>query len=390
MGRIVAELTSTPGGVVRVGARIDNGRVSQAPWNPGTATAIGSMPGTDPLEAARIVVGELPDLTPLPELPTRGVGADMIGRTAGLLVDLAVEVVPSGYRVAGRPGGDQRRTVDLLRWDLDAWEQAVAEAGTAPRTVKVQAAGPWTLASSVELERGHRVLTDHGALRDFAESLTEGLVDHVAQIAARTGSPVLVQLDEPMLPAVLQGRLSTPSGYGNVAAVPEPDAQRLLGEVIEKLTAASGNPVVVHCCGRRPPVALMRAAGAGAIGLDASQLGEVTGAFANELGEAWEEGTTLFLGLVPSVDPVSADLSNADPSSKGRSSSESAEDVTLRQVAQPALDLANRLGFGRHVLAQCAVPTPTCGLAGASPAWARRALSLSRDLGRLFLEEAEE
>ena len=83
------------------------------------------MPGTDPREAATIVVGELPVLTALPELPARGVGADMIGRTAGLLVDIAVEVVPSGYRVTARPGRDQRRAIDLLRADLDAFDEAV-------------------------------------------------------------------------------------------------------------------------------------------------------------------------------------------------------------------------------------------------------------------------
>ncbi|CAM05355.1 cobalamin-independent methionine synthase catalytic subunit [Saccharopolyspora erythraea NRRL 2338] len=341
--------------------------MSEAAWEPGTATAIGSMPGTDPVEAARTVVGELPELMPFPELPARGVGADLIGRTAGMLVgDLAVEVVPSGYRVAGRPGHDQQRAVDLLRWDLDAVEQAAAEAG-APRVVKVQAAGPWTLAAGIELMRGHRVLTDHGALRDFTESLTEGLTEHAGQVAARTGARVVVQLDEPSLPAVLNGRLPTPSGYGTVPAVPAPDAQRRLAEVIETLAAATGSPVVVHCCARRPPVALLRRAGAGAIALDATGLGDVTGEFADELGETWEEGTTLFLGLVPSRET----------------------ETTLRQVAQPAFDLATRLGFSRRTLAERGVPTPTCGFAGASPAWARRAIGLTRDLARMFADEAE-
>ncbi|WP_145737731.1 methionine synthase [Saccharopolyspora dendranthemae] len=342
--------------------------MTEAAWGPGVATAVGSLPGTDPVEAARTVVGELPDLMPVPELPARGGGADILGRTAGLLVDLAVEVVPSGYRVAAAPGMDHRRAVDLLRWDLDALEQAVGEAG-APRVVKVQAAGPWTLTAGVELMRGHRVLTDHGALRDFTDSLTEGLIAHVGHVAARTGSRVVVQLDEPSLPAVLKGSLPTPSGYGNVSAVPEPDAQRLLGEVIEKLGEATGSPVVVHCCAPRPPVELLRRAGAGAISLDASRLGDVTGAFADELGETWEEGVPLFLGLVPTAEP--------------------AGQAELRRIAQPAFDLATRLGFSKRTLAERAVPTPTCGLAGASPAWSRRALSLTQDLAKLFADEAE-
>lgn len=337
-------------------------------WGPGIATAIGSMPGTDPVEAARMVVGELPELTPMPELPARGVGADVLGRTAAMLVDLAVEVVPSGYRTVTAAGRDQRRARDLLRWDVDAIEQAVAEAG-APRAVKVTAAGPWTLAAGIELARGHRVLTDAGALRDFTASLVEGLLAHAAEVAQRTGSRVVVQLDEPSLPAVLAGTLRTPSGYGTVPAVPEPEARSLLTGFIDDVRSGTGEQVIVHCCAARPPVELLRRAGAAAVALDATGLGEVSGRFADELGEAWEEGTTLMLGLVPGTDPTGA--------------------ADLHALMEPARGLASRLGFHRRALAERAVPTPVCGLAGASPAWSRRAMSLTRDLAVAFADELD-
>jgi methionine synthase II (cobalamin-independent) len=322
------------------------------------------MPGTDAAEAARTVVGELPDLPYLPELPARGVGADLIGRTAAVLVDLPVEVVPSGYRVTAHPGMDQRRAVDLLARDLDTLQDVVD--GRRPALVKIQVAGPWTLAAGVELARGHRVLTDSGALREFASSLSEGLARHVADVAARTGAGVVVQLDEPTLPAVLAGRLSTPSGYGSVAAVEEPDARDLLAAVIEAARAASGQPVVVHCCADRPPVGLLRSAGADVISLDATLLADTP---SDELGETWDAGVTLMLGLVPALEPPSQ--------------------VTLLDVATPALRLVDRLGFNRSVLADRAIPTPTCGLAGASAAWARRALTLVGELGKAFVEPPE-
>ncbi|MGH3673235.1 MAG: methionine synthase, partial [Pseudonocardiaceae bacterium] len=191
------------------------------------------MPGTDALEAARTVIGELPGLPYLPELPDRGAGADMIGRTAALLVDLAVELVPSGYRVTARAGRDHRRGVDLLRTDLDALEEAADSAGVRPRAVKVQAAGPWTLAAEVELRTGHKVLTDPGALREFAASLGEGLRLHAAEVNRRLGAATVVQLDEPGLPAVLAGGVPTPSGYGTVPAVPDGDAAELLRSVLD-------------------------------------------------------------------------------------------------------------------------------------------------------------
>jgi len=98
--------------------------MSDRPWSPGAATAIGSLPGTDPVEAAALVFGELPDLPHLPELPDRGVGAQLVGRSAALLVDLAVEIVPSGWRLTSRAGRDLRRAQDCLARDLDALEAA--------------------------------------------------------------------------------------------------------------------------------------------------------------------------------------------------------------------------------------------------------------------------
>ncbi|GLZ35430.1 methionine synthase [Lentzea sp. NBRC 105346] len=326
------------------------------------ATGIGSLPGTDPDEAARIVVGELPDLPHLAELPARGVGADLIGRTAGLLVDLAVEVVTSGYRVTAKPGKDHRRAVDLLRRDLDAFEEALERAGAQPSVVKVQAAGPWTLTAGIELMRGHRVLTDRGALKEFAESLTEGLRQHVREVAKRTGAKVVVQLDEPGLPAVLNGLLPTPSKLGTVPPVPEPEARALLAGVIDGF-----EDVIVHCCAPKPPLTLLREAGASAIAFDATLIKGTDSL--DELGETFEAGTRLLLGLVPSTDP-------------GRP-------VTLKEVAAPAFELVDRLGFPRSTLAEQAIPTPTCGLAGAKQSWVMRALSLSRDLASAFSEPPE-
>lgn len=320
------------------------------------------MPGTDALEAARTVIGELPGLPHLPELPERGAGADMIGRTAALLVDLAVELVPSGYRVTARPGGDHRRAVDLLRTDLDAIEEVVQGAGVRPDAVKVQATGPWTLAAEVELRNGHKVLTDPGALREFAASLAEGLRVHVTEMSHRLGTAVVVQLDEPGLPAVLAGGVPTPSGYGTVPAVPESAAVELLRSVLDALPV----PRIVHCCAPRPPLALLRCAGADALAVDADLLAGAPRATVDALGEAWDSGASVLLGLVPAMEPVVA--------------------PTLAGLARPALDLVDRLGFSRALLAQRCVPTPSCGLAGATPDWALRALALARELAQAFVD----
>ena len=76
------------------------------------------MPG----EAVATVLGELPQLPHLPELPGRGPGADLVGRTAALLVDLHVDLQPSGWRLVDRPGMDERRARAYLGEDLDELE----------------------------------------------------------------------------------------------------------------------------------------------------------------------------------------------------------------------------------------------------------------------------
>lgn len=325
----------------------------------GSATALGSWPGTDPAEATRVVLGELGVLPHLVELPGRGVGADLVGRTAALLVDLAVEVAPSGYRVVTKPGRDHRRARDLLRHDLDALEEGFERAGAAPAAVKVQLAGPWTLAATVELRTGHRVLTDPGAVVEFAASLAEGVAQHSAEVARRLGVPVVVQLDEPALPGVLAGALPTVSGLSTVAAVAAPDAEATLRTVL----GAAPGATVVHCCAASAPLTLLRRSGADAVAVDVAALrpAELDG-----VGELLQDGGVTLLGLVPSTDP-------------GRP-------PTLHELAEPALRLMDRLGFSREVLASQVLVTPQCGLAGASPQWAQRALSLSGELGRAFVE----
>ena len=329
------------------------------PWPAGTATGIGSLPGTDPRQAVRTVLGELPDLPFLPELPARGPHADLTGRTAALLVDLPVDLQPSGWRLVDRPGRDAGRARDALARDLDALEEA-AQAGAPPR-LKVQAAGPWTLAALLELPRGGRALGDPGAVRDLAASLGDGLARLLADLGRRLpGTEVLLQLDEPSLPTVLAGRVPTPSGFGALPA-PEPVT------VQEHLRTAGGaaRHLVVHCCAAGAPIALLRSAGADSLALD---LGVLRRADEDAVGEAVESGAGLLLGCVPSTD---------------RALPEAA------QTVRPVRELWRRLGLPVERLPETVVVTPACGLAGASDGYARRALRACTAAARLLREEPE-
>ncbi|HEX5565861.1 MAG TPA: methionine synthase [Streptomyces sp.] len=317
-------------------------------WGPAAATGIGSMPGTDAREAARTVTGTLEQLPYLPELPGRGPGADMIGRTAGLLVELYARLEPSGWRVGDRPGRDTRRARSWLGEDLDALEEFAQGFSGA---LKVSAAGPWTLAASLERRGGEAMLGDAGACRYLAGSLAEGLRDHLAQVRRRVpGATVVLQLDEPSLTAVLTGRVSTASGYRTHAAVDRAVVEETLREVVR---AAGDSPVVVHSCAPGVPFALLRRAGADGISFDLSLLTERED---EAIGEAVEGGTALFAGVVPGTEPSSGALSDPAGSVMG------------------VRTLWRRLGLSPELLARSVAVTPVCGLAGASPAYARAAL----------------
>ena len=81
-----------------------------------------------------------------PSCPRRGPGADLVGRTAGLLAsvapDLAVETTPAGWRFADAPGREMRRARSWLGEDLDALEEALAGLRRARRRVAGRALDP--------------------------------------------------------------------------------------------------------------------------------------------------------------------------------------------------------------------------------------------------------
>ncbi|MEU9981144.1 methionine synthase [Streptomyces sp. NPDC050856] len=316
---------------------------SEIIWGP--ATGVGSMPGGDAREAAKAVTGSFEDFPHLAELPARGPGADMIGRTIGLLVEMYAHVEPSGWRVSDRPGRDTRRARSWLGEDLDALEEFTqGYAGV----LKVQAVGPWTLAAALELRGGEAALGDPGACRDLAASLAEGVREHLAEVRRRVpGARVALQLDEPSLTAVLRGQVRTASGYRTYRAV---DRQVVEG-ALRQVTAVHDGPVIVHSCAPDVPFGLLRRAGVAGISFD---FGLLTERDEDAIGEAVEGGTKLFAGVVPSTDgPLS------DPAGS----------------VMGVRTLWRRLGLNPGTLAESLVITPTCGLAGASPAYARQALA---------------
>ena len=313
------------------------------------ASGVGSWPGERPREAVVAVRDLLGDGIPhLPELPARGPGADMVGRGAALLEGLHVETQPYGWRFADRPGADEGRALGFLREDLDELAEAY-DGWRGP--LKLQVTGPWTLGASIELPRGERAVSDHGARRDLVASLLEGVRSHVADVRRLVpGAEVVVQVDEPGLPAVLEGRLPRQSGYGRLRAVDRGEVRDGLRAIVDGLGDLT---TVIHCCGAEAPVTLLWESGAHGLSLDTSLLDDAAW---EQVAEASEAGVRLWAGAVPT---------------SGAGDWRSARDRLLGSWHRVGLD-ASALGD--------LVVTPACGLAQGSPSSAASTLRATCDL----------
>jgi methionine synthase II (cobalamin-independent) len=82
-----------------------------------------------------------------------------------------------------------------------------------------------------------------------------------------------------------------------------------------------------------------------------------------------ESGRTVMLGVVPGTAPVRPP---------------SAEEAAAAVVA-----VTDRLGFPRSVLRDRVGVTPACGLADATPQWARTAIGLARKAAEAFADDPD-
>ena len=188
------------------------------PWPAGAATGIGSLPGTDIAEAQR----DRPRRAARPAAPARAAGP-----RAGRRHDrprrrrswssCRSSSTPARWRVAAAPGprpaphprpaGTRPRRADRAGRRLRRPGQGAGGRAVDP-------------GRQLDLPIGGRLLRDHGAVRDLADSLAEGLraARRRRRAAGCPRATVLLQLDEPSLPAVLAGRVPTESGLQRLPA----------------------------------------------------------------------------------------------------------------------------------------------------------------------------
>jgi methionine synthase II (cobalamin-independent) len=322
---------------------------------PVRTTGIGSWPGTDIVDAIKIAFAECPDLPYLPELPARGPHAQMIGRATAFLAGLAVDLQSAGWRLTDASGREHRLAISTLRSDLDMLEE---HAQGYEGTVKLSVAGPWTMAAMMERPRGDRVLADSGARRDLSQSLAEGIAQLVAEIVRRLPEvELLVQLDEPLLPAVLAGTIANASGLSRHRAI---QPSEVSGATIYTRERLAPTPVATHCCAVDPPIELLRLAGVVGVFVDIDQLSITDW---DAVGATLEAERWIGLGALPTDRTLGPD-----------------------QVARRVLGPLRDLGLEAPVAARIML-TPSCGLASATRDSAVAALRTLRSAAQIVTEQ---
>lgn len=320
-----------------------------------TATALGPWPGEDPLEATRIVRGELgsPHLPFLAELPDRGVGSDALGRTASLLVELPVDVQPYGWRIVDRPGKDLMRARSALSTDINVLADVVGAEERPADDLKVQLRGPLSLAAGLHLHNGERALIDYGARRDIASSLAAGAGSYLQRVAAAApGARIVVQIDEPEIASVLAGAIPTSSGYRTLRSVPGEEVAASWRLLIDALREEGAVEIVVSVPEVEAPFDRIVESGADGI---AVPLRALTSRQWEQLAGAVEAGKRLWAGVLDVDTPAAALPRVAD---------------VVENVSRPW----HQLGLPASTLSALRV-TPSEGLSRHSPASATAVLT---------------
>lgn len=322
-------------------------------------TAAGSLPGEDFRGALGAMTEVLPEMLPLPELPGRGVGSQMVGRALGLIDALDFDLQPAGWRLTSGSGADHRRARSQWRFDLDDTEELLQGFSG---VLKVAVAGPWTLSASVERPMGDRLLADHGARRELSQALADGVATLFADLAQRLPQATLrLQVDEPLVVAVAEAQVPTASGFSRHRRVHAPELSAALAPLVELEPSA-----ILHCCAAGEWLQLARSAGFRSVSLDLGLFG--SGRQRDAVGQWLADDLHVVAGVVDSARPQR----------------QSADELLTR-----ALGFLRPMGLDPEVLRSHVLLGTSCGLAGWSMSDVMPQLAQLRRAGELVDEQLD-
>ncbi|MDR7543017.1 MAG: methionine synthase [Armatimonadota bacterium] len=326
-------------------------------FHPGfLATAVGSLPHSDPAAACALVRRYLPEIPAWPQLPRRGLRESMYAQFSRGFPGIVVE--------GGRVYVDRRRDLDrdlerlyvrYLDNDLDGSAMDLADAAGLAHfltlrfdsavAIKGQIVGPISWGLTVTDQDRRAVLYD--------DVLADAVAKHLRLQAAwqerelrQLHPQTIIFVDEPYL-----------ASFGSAfVAIERHEVIALLEEVFRGLEGLKG----IHCCGNTD-WSLILETSVDILNFDAYNFAETLSLYPAAVSAFLERGGLIAWGIVPTGDDAQVMRESVD---------------SLTERFRAAMRLVASKGVSPAALRSAALLTPACGTATLSEDGAARALEL--------------
>jgi methionine synthase II (cobalamin-independent) len=332
----------------------------------GLATAIGSLPHTDPQEACSLVLTRLPDIPIWPQLPKRSFLENMYVQFSGgfpgvmledgsIRVDRSRDLSPQLERLYAdylENSIDRRAMERDYALGLSVFLDAV---GSSPRrAVKGHVTGPISFGLTVTDQDQRPLLYD--------EVLADAAAKHLRLKAAwqekalSAASPrTIISVDEPYL-------TSLGSAFVSV------QREQVVTLLEETLAGISGLKAI-HCCGNTDWSVVLDTS-LDILSFDAYNYGETLSLYPSDVARFLERGGVIAWGIVPNNE---------------QALSAESESSLFDRLGETIELLANK-GIDRDMLRSRCLITPSCGLESLSLESASRALELTAAVSARYRE----
>jgi methionine synthase II (cobalamin-independent) len=332
----------------------------------GMATAIGSLPHTDPQEACSLVLTCLPDIPAWPQLPQRSFLENMYVQFSGGFPG----VVLGEERIQVDRSQDLSLQLEQLYADylednterrgLDddyarGFHAFIAAVGSAPRkAVKGQVTGPISFGLTVTDQDQRPILYDEVLADAAAKHLRLKAAWQEKALAAIPASTI-ISVDEPYL-------TSLGSAY---VSIQREQVVTLLEETLGGISGLKS----IHCCGNTDWSVVLETS-IDILSFDAYGYGETLSLYPTEVKRFLDRGGVIAWGIVPNDEQG---LGAETPAS-------------LLARLEETMGLLSKKGIDGDVVRSRCLITPSCGLGSLSPASASKALEITAAVSKLFRE----
>ncbi|OVE82160.1 hypothetical protein BVY04_01885 [bacterium M21] len=343
-----------------------------------TATAIGSMPFSNPAQAVEVSLTCIKDAPIWPQLPAYGLNEQMeIQYSEGLpsividreksrmyfdtSVDYSEEFADfyEAYMMAMDPddgNGDCSALAisEEFSHGIYAMEKALeARGGEKLPFVKVQTTGPVSMALTL-VDENKRAIYYNEEFRDVIVKAMAMKCRWQIQKFSKFADKVICFIDEPILSAF---------GSSTYVSVQRDDVVAILQEVIEAIHA-DGALAGIHCCGNTEWSILMDA-GVDMVNFDAFEFGETIAMYPEHVKALLEGGGTLAWGVVPTSPVI-------------REQTVESLEAKLEEGME---HLAKATGMDKQLILEQAFVTPSCGTGSMDEADAIKVFEVLKGLG---------